>query len=174
MHGGCIRGTGNRNGVGTWRDTGCLLIQKIEAELLEANANHCMPPLDESEVLEIAQSVCRYKKGETRPVHIWRDLIRSEDGPRYSTTRHIQIDLGTFMDGNGGNCFPTRDTLENTTGIYIRTIGKHFGQARLDGWIEIIEHKGEEQAWRKYVFRLRLPPKMLAKYHHLIKQYWPN
>jgi hypothetical protein len=146
----------------------------IEAELLDANSNHCSPPLDESEVLKIAQSVCRYKKGETRPVHIWRDLIRSEDGPKSSTIRHILIDLGTFMDGDGGNCYPTQDTLEKTTGIYIKTISKHLKQARLDGWIKIIGHKGEGQAWRNHVYRPRLPDKVVAKHHHLIRQYWPQ
>jgi hypothetical protein len=146
----------------------------IEVALLEANTEQCSPPLHQKEVLRIANSVCRYKKGVTKPVHIWRDLIRSDDGPEHSTTRHILLDLATFMDSDGQNCYPTHETLQKTTGINRKTIGKHVRKAKKDGWIEIIDYLGEGQNWRNYIYSPRLPLKVVTKHNQLLKDFWPK
>ena len=135
---------------------------------------HFFPPLDQDEVLSIANSVCRYTQGKTKPKHIWLDLIRSEDGPKDPAVRHILKDLVSFMNGNDTTCYPTHETLSRTTGIHQKTIGKHLRSASNDGWIDVIGHKGEGQQWRNNIYSLSLPPKVATKHSQLLARFWTS
>jgi hypothetical protein len=126
----------------------------IEKALLAENVASCDPPLDPAEVRRIARSVARYG---TAPLHVWRDLIRSERGPKNPVTRHILQNLGTYMDANGGHCFPSIKTQSIETGLSERTIKRRLHDAEKGRWLYIFEHQGQGKGWRHYEYQARIP-----------------
>lgn len=148
--------------------------RNIETLLCQLNVTICNPPLDDSEVFKIIVSASKYKKGETLPLYIWRDCVRSVLGPcgsHGSSMRHILVDLSFYMDGNGNNCYPTQETIASETMYSVAHVSKILTLAEKEGWIRKESHKGKGQAWRNIVYKPSLPPDVLRSEQHVIKMF---
>lgn len=149
----------------------------IEALLNEENEIKCDPSLDGEEVSKIAGSACKYQKGKTLPLHIWRDVIRSSLGPSGgsgSSMRHLLVNLSFYMNGDGLNCYPTQDDIANETGYTASHVSKILKQAEILGWIKKVSHKGKGQAWRNLVYKPLLPRDVMLSEQHVMKVFCPD
>jgi hypothetical protein len=136
----------------------------IETSLLEENAAACDPPLSIEEVQRIAENVAFTGMA---PLHKWRDLVRSEHGPRHPVTRHILHNLSTYMNTDGRECFPSIETQAVETGLSVRTIKRHLAVAEDEQWLHIYERQGKGKAWRHYGYVARIPDDLVSKYRFL-------
>ena len=144
--------------------------KELEIALLEENRLKCRPPLDDSEVSGVAQSISRYHAKPKPLLFVWRELLLSVNGPRSSTTRHVLLTLATHMDKKGGSCFPTIGQLSDETRLSRRVVGVHLQVANEDGWLDIYEHFGKGQAWRNHGYIATLPNKVVTESNHVIKK----
>ena len=63
--------------AGAMREKG-MSKEAIEAALLKENSVRCNPPLDESEILQISTSICKYQPGQSKPKFKLSELGNSE------------------------------------------------------------------------------------------------
>jgi len=126
--------------------------QEILTYLLEDNQLLCVPPLHAEEVIKIADSLGRYRKGNAPEelLYRYRDWIRSTDSPVPATIRHILLDITCWMNKEGRSCFPTIPDIAATTGYHEKTIQRNLDTAVEQGWIGRYTHKGKGQQWRNY------------------------
>lgn len=149
----------------------------IETLLNEINETRCDPPLDCDELSKIVRSACKYEKGKTLPLHIWRDVIRSNLGPgggSGASMRHILVNLSFYMNGDGLNCYPTQDDIADETGYTVPHVSKILKQAEILGWIKKVSHKGKGQAWRNLAYKPLLPRDVLLSEQHVMKMFCPD
>jgi hypothetical protein len=82
----------------------------IESALLKENSERCDPPLPEEEVLQIAESACRYPPGqqarrEPAPIR-WPDLVRLSDVTAKTVDwlwePYVPLEMITLMSGDPG------------------------------------------------------------------------
>ena len=117
---------------------------KIETQLLEENLLLCDPPLDESEVRQIATSISRYTAGGSPKGYYfyWREFINSDRGPKNSTTRHVLLVLGTRMNQHGRSCYPTIQMLATEAKLSERCIRSNIKLAIEGKWIKRYSSQG--------------------------------
>lgn len=137
--------------------------KKLQIALLEQNRRCCVPPLPDDEVTNIARSVSRYGENGKPLLFIWREMIRSSDGPESSTMRWVLSALSFHMNREGGSCYPTISQLCEETSLSKRVVGKYLKEASDDGWLEIYEHQGKGQAWKNHGYIARLPKKVVTE-----------
>jgi hypothetical protein len=126
----------------------------IETALLEENGKACDPPLADDEVRRIAESVARYG---TAPLHVWRDLIRSEHGPDSPTTRLVLLNLSLYMGAEGGNCYPSIRRQAKETRLSRKTIQRHLQQAGEAEWLYIYDRAPSTNGWASHGYLARIP-----------------
>ena len=151
--------------------------QNIEALISELNIEKCSPVLSDDEVHKIAVSAAKYNKGNTLPLYVWRDAIRSERGPSgksKASLRHILINLSFYMDGNGLNCYPTQEVIALETGYTLGHVNNMIELAEELGWIKKISHQGIGQKWRNLVYKPILPQEVLLSEQQLLQEYCPD
>ncbi len=112
--------------------------QEIQLHLAEANVTRCNPPLDANEVRRIAESVSRYRKGAapSNIVHLFRDWLKSPNGPSDPMSVHILRTLTDYMDSQGRNCFPNVLDIAAVTKCSERTVRRHLKAADRAGWVK--------------------------------------
>ena len=134
--------------------------QVIRVQLAEANAIKCHPPLDPSEVERIADSVSRYRKGAGPdvPVLLYRDWLKSPEGPDDAMTCHVLRTLADYMDSQGRNCFPNVDDLAAVTKINEKTVRRHLKKADEAGWIGRYK---KPVSGGKYSYGYFIPPALI-------------
>lgn len=89
--------------------------------------------------------------GSSKPLHRWRDLIKSKGGPPEQLDRHILVTLGGWLrDEEWSGKRPTIGVLARQTAIYPGTVKERL--QRMDGvWFD------RKKAGRGYRYRLRFP-----------------
>jgi len=87
----------------------------------------------------------------------WIDAVKSNAGPKSSTTRLVLMMLSTHMGNNGGSCFPSIDLLARETLLSKRVVGLHLQQATMQGWLVRESRKSSGQAWRQYHYSPNIP-----------------
>ncbi len=86
----------------------------------------------------------------------WMHAIRDSNLP--STTRHVLLTLGTYMNPDGSNAFPATKTLARSTGYSERTVCTHLENAAKSGFI--LRNKrgpGYGQSWAKNMYQACIP-----------------
>jgi len=144
--------------------------KELEIALLEENRLKCRPPLDDSEVSGIAESISRYPAKPKPFLFVWRELLLSEKGPNAPVTRFVLLALSTHMNELGGSCYPTIAQISEETGLSKRVVGEHLQNAKKDGWLDIYDHFGKGQAWRNHGYIATLPNEVVTESNHVIKK----
>jgi hypothetical protein len=65
---------------------------------------------------------------------VWQQAIRGSD--LTATQRLVAWGLSTYMDINGGSCFPGLDTIARATGLHRRTVMRTVPMLTRLGWLE--------------------------------------
>jgi putative DNA primase/helicase len=112
--------------------------QNIQMHLAEVNADKCNPPLDPNEVRRIADSVSRYRKGPApnNVVHLFRDWLKSPEGPSDPMAVHILRTLTDYMGSQGRKCFPNVEDIAAAAKCNEKTVRRHLQRADNSGWIK--------------------------------------
>lgn len=93
--------------------------------------------------------------GSDNRAFAWMRAVRDSD--LESTTKHVLLTLGTRMDPNGGNCYPSIRTLCADTSLSNKSVIRHLGEAEQEGWIERREAGRSGQGWRRNCYLPRTP-----------------
>jgi len=87
----------------------------------------------------------------------WIKAVKSNAGPKSSTTRLVLMTLSTHMDNSGGSCFPSIDLLARETALSKKFVGLHLQEAVNQGWLVRESRKSSGQAWRQYHYSPNIP-----------------
>ncbi len=91
------------------------------------------------------------------PLHIWRDLVRSEQGPENPTVRLILVNLSFYMDVYGMNTSPSMDRQARETGLSKRSVIRAINSAVKEQWIYVEQRRYKGRAWKHNSYILRIP-----------------
>lgn len=94
---------------------------------------------------------------ERPPTAVWMRLVSSEAGPESSTTRHVILAIGLYMNGRGEGAFPSVRTIAADVGLHHHTVHQHVKRAATEGWLEIAKSSGAGQAWRRNTYASAAP-----------------
>lgn len=95
---------------------------------------------------------------KSRPfVARWRDAVLSADGPPKPMTRYVLDVLTKYMNGDGGNCYPSTRTLAEATGLSERSVCEHLRHATENGWLSKSVRGNSGQGWRRHRYVPLLP-----------------
>jgi len=86
----------------------------------------------------------------------WKKYLLTE-GPNNPTYKHLLLTLSCFMNADGESCFPSIDTLENTSSLSRPTVIKYLKKAKSDGWIKVEKHGLEGKAWSRNEYVATIP-----------------
>ncbi len=138
---------------------GCALLKKgkkakdIGAELIRINHYQCKPPLPDSELNQIIDSVRKQSVGAKRPLFQYREFVCTET-PKNPTLRHILHMISFYMDVEGKPAYPTIQQIAERTGYSEPTVGKWIKYAVDNGYIVRRMHKPKGQKWANSVYLL--------------------
>jgi hypothetical protein len=107
-----------------------------------------------------AQDVCENLACSSRQTEIvltWDWCKRITESNLQSTTRHVLLTLAVFMNGEGGSCFPTTETIASATGLSERSVCVHIKKGRVSGWLSVSKHGSRGQQWRKNQYQASFP-----------------
>lgn len=128
--------------------------RELGAELHSINAYQCAPPLSDTEVNQIIDSVNRYVNQEKKPLFRFRDYVRSEEFPKDPTLRHILHAVSFYMDVDGKPAFPTEVQLAEDTGYARKTVIDKLKLAEEGGHILRKRHRSPGQPYSNYIYLL--------------------
>jgi putative DNA primase/helicase len=135
--------TGNRNislaGIaGRYRAKG-LEVDQLESKLLKDNQQRCKPPLPEREVKAIAQSICRYERGNSKASFkdYWLACIFNEHSGLDHGTKGVLGAMYHLMDDSGGNCIAPQTLIAIKSGCSRPTVSNLLNKAHKLGWLTI-------------------------------------
>jgi len=123
-------------------------------ELLRINQYQCEPPLSDSEVNRIIDSVNLQLNQEKPPLFRYRDYVRSDQFPKDPTLRHILHAISFYMDENGDRAYPTEEQIANDTGYSRRTVCTKLKTAVSGDHILRSRHQPDGQKYFNYIYYL--------------------
>jgi DNA-binding MarR family transcriptional regulator len=94
--------------------------------------------------------------------YIWKDYWESGFGPA-PTSRHVLGALCDFMDNDGGNCFPSQETLAKKTGLHLNSVKKHIKLLVKSGWIKSTAKGYSDKKHRRNKYQARIPKYVVKK-----------
>lgn len=90
----------------------------------------------------------------------WQMAVMSKLGPANPITRIVLMALQTFMDSDGGRCYPSQPRIAERAGVSLRTAKEHLELAYADGWVQRWYRKpGSPRGG--YAYRATLPDSVL-------------
>lgn len=95
--------------------------------------------------------------------HAWLKAIQEEGGPR-PVLRHIALVLASFMDADGGKCYPGQRMIAERTGLSQKAVSQAIPELEELGWIHR-ERKSANPA-SPTVYTPRIPPNVTTLVRH--------
>lgn len=93
-------------------------------------------------------------KGSSR---VWRWRHAVAQSSLHATTKHVLSTLSTWMNSNGGSCYPSVELVAKRSGFTKKTVCTHLKIAEAAGWIEIDKAGFNGRAWRRNEYEARFP-----------------
>lgn len=87
----------------------------------------------------------------------WRWRIAVAESDLDASTKHVLVELHTFMNGHGRKCFPPQTLLASRTSLSERTVRKHLAVAEHAGWIDVQKGRFEGKRNGLYSYAARWP-----------------
>lgn len=81
----------------------------------------------------------------------------SEHGPESSTTRLVLLSLLRWMDGDGGNCYPSIHSICGATKLSEPCVVKHLSIAEKEGWIKKTIRGNNGSGWNLHLYTPLIP-----------------
>lgn len=91
----------------------------------------------------------------------WRDAFTSASGPKPHTL-HVLWALSKFVPNDGGEVFPSIETLAAITGLKEKAVGVHLTKAVSAGWITRRKPRIKGKDWSQYFYMPVIPPGYVA------------
>lgn len=87
-----------------------------------------------------------------RPVNAHFDWIRGiRDSQLTATAKHVAHVLATFMDGETGECFPSRGRVALGVGRSPSTVTRALRELEREGWIETERQMNSSNLYRRTI-----------------------
>ena len=145
--------------VGSWLRSG-MSLEAVKFEALRANTERCEPPLEESEVLDILESISARNTSNSSLKTKWQEMVVrhrniSEVG------KVILLDLSVYMNPEG-YCYPSQETVANDVNKVRGTVNRHIQKAVDIGILRKSSHPtGNGRQWHNsYQALLPQSPRM--------------
>lgn len=88
-------------------------------------------------------------------VFSWREAIQKSN--LAPTTRHILLNLSTYMNDKGGCCFPSIELQAADTGLSKKAVIQHLQKAVDSGFLFKSQHGYAGQQWKRNEYRAIFP-----------------
>lgn len=97
------------------------------------------------------------KKYERPFIARWRSAILSAEGPPKASTKAVLAVLAEYADPDGGNCFPSVDSIGCAAGLSKRSVIAHLSEAKELGWLDVHARGRNCDGWMRNDYRPRFP-----------------
>jgi hypothetical protein len=87
----------------------------------------------------------------------WQKAVCSEHGPSSSVARLILMVVSLHMDPDGGNAWPSQETIAERAAITSRCVVTHLGNAVRLGWLRRYTAGRTKQDWRLNGYEATVP-----------------
>jgi hypothetical protein len=99
------------------------------------------------------------KKPEDRFKFDWQRAVCSEESPLAPTARYVGLARSIHMNGDGTNCYASRDTISKKTGLGLSTVKRADKELIAGGWLVVTFHGGSPRGGVRMatVYRAQIP-----------------
>ena len=94
----------------------------------------------------------------------WRELFASKHGPADSGTRLVLFVLALHMNQEGGNAFPSQETIAKRSGLSVRSVRRHLDAAAKADWLRISQKARPGKSWFVHEYLAVIPDKLKELY----------
>jgi hypothetical protein len=92
---------------------------------------------------------------DVRRIEWWKSL--RERGPDHRNPRLVLLVLSTWMDPDGGSCYPTQLSIAQAATLNVKTVQRLLKRANATGWIRTWQTNAGNHSWRRTHYHATLP-----------------